>query len=160
MNRRCFFTLLMLPALAVCGLAFGQAPQANRSKAELDKIKQAIQKNGKLPSASYWHNAEVLRGAKKRTIAAVPMKAGKAVAPTSGSKSAFTIVGGEGLPPGFGSGFTWDRIDEEALLVIFIRAYSVKMKNYSPLPIEMAATYWHFVDVLWIYLFIFYNWIG
>jgi cytochrome c oxidase subunit 3 len=47
-----------------------------------------------------------------------------------------------------------------ALLVIFIRAYSVKMKNYSALPIEMAATYWHFVDVLWIYLFIFYNWIG
>jgi cytochrome c oxidase subunit 3 len=47
-----------------------------------------------------------------------------------------------------------------ALLVIFIRAYSVKMKNYSSRPIELAATYWHFVDVLWIYLFIFYNWIG
>ncbi len=47
-----------------------------------------------------------------------------------------------------------------ALLVIFIRAYSVKMKNYSSLSIDLAATYWHFVDVLWIYLFIFYNWIG
>ena len=47
-----------------------------------------------------------------------------------------------------------------ALLVIFFRAYSARMKNYSPLPIELAATYWHFVDVLWIYLFIFYNWIG
>lgn len=47
-----------------------------------------------------------------------------------------------------------------ALLVIFARAYAVKVKNYSSLPIEMAATYWHFVDVLWIYLFIFYNWIG
>jgi cytochrome c oxidase subunit 3 len=47
-----------------------------------------------------------------------------------------------------------------ALLVIFTRAYSVSVKNYSALPIEMAATYWHFVDVLWIYLFIFYNWIG
>lgn len=47
-----------------------------------------------------------------------------------------------------------------ALLVIFARAYSKKLKNYSAMPIEMAATYWHFVDVLWIYLFIFYNWIG
>jgi len=47
-----------------------------------------------------------------------------------------------------------------ALLVIFIRAYSSRVKNYSALPVEMAATYWHFVDVLWIYLFIFYNWIG
>ncbi|MBI2272298.1 MAG: heme-copper oxidase subunit III [Chitinophagaceae bacterium] len=47
-----------------------------------------------------------------------------------------------------------------ALLIIFARAYAVKVKNYSSLPIEMAATYWHFVDVLWIYLFIFYNWIG
>lgn len=47
-----------------------------------------------------------------------------------------------------------------ALLIIFIRAYAVKIRNYSSLPIELAATYWHFVDVLWIYLFIFYNWIG
>lgn len=47
-----------------------------------------------------------------------------------------------------------------ALLIIFARAYAVKVKNYSSLPIEMAATYWHLVDVLWIYLFIFYNWIG
>ena len=47
-----------------------------------------------------------------------------------------------------------------ALLVIFIRAYSVKIKNYNALPIELVGTYWHFVDALWIYLFIFYNWIG
>lgn len=47
-----------------------------------------------------------------------------------------------------------------ALLVIFLRAYSAKLKNSSSMPIELAATYWHFVDVLWIYLFIFYNWIG
>ncbi len=47
-----------------------------------------------------------------------------------------------------------------ALLVIFIKAYAVKIKNYSPLSIELVSTYWHFVDVLWIYLFIFYNWIG
>jgi cytochrome c oxidase subunit 3 len=47
-----------------------------------------------------------------------------------------------------------------ALLVIFIRAYASKVKNYSSLPIDLVSTYWHFVDVLWIYLFIFYNWIG
>ena len=47
-----------------------------------------------------------------------------------------------------------------ALLVIFIRAYMGKVRNYSSLPIELVSTYWHFVDVLWIYLFLFYNWIG
>lgn len=47
-----------------------------------------------------------------------------------------------------------------ALLIVFFRAYSVKVKNYSSLPIELVGTYWHFVDALWIYLFIFYNWIG
>ena len=47
-----------------------------------------------------------------------------------------------------------------ALLVIFSRAYSVKIRNYNALPIELVGTYWHFVDALWIYLFIFYNWIG
>ena len=47
-----------------------------------------------------------------------------------------------------------------ALLVIFFKAYRQKVKNYSALPIELAGTYWHFVDAIWIYLFIFYNWIG
>ncbi|MES2328247.1 MAG: cytochrome c oxidase subunit 3 [Bacteroidota bacterium] len=47
-----------------------------------------------------------------------------------------------------------------ALMVVFIRAFAVKVKNYSSLPIELVGTYWHFVGVLWIYLFIFYNWIG
>ena len=47
-----------------------------------------------------------------------------------------------------------------ALLVIFMKAYRLKVKNYSSLPIELAGTYWHFVDAIWIYLFIFYNWIG
>lgn len=45
-----------------------------------------------------------------------------------------------------------------ALLIIFFRAYSAKTKNYSTVPFEVAATYWHFVDILWIYLFIFFNW--
>jgi cytochrome c oxidase subunit 3 len=42
-----------------------------------------------------------------------------------------------------------------ALLVMFARAYRTRIRTYSPVPIEVAATYWHFVDVLWIYLLIF-----
>jgi cytochrome c oxidase subunit 3 len=47
-----------------------------------------------------------------------------------------------------------------ALLVVFIRAFSIKNKQYSSVPVEIVSTYWHFVDVLWIYLFIFFSWIG
>lgn len=45
-----------------------------------------------------------------------------------------------------------------ALLVIFIKAYSSKVRNYNPVTIELATTYWHFVDLLWIYLFVFFMW--
>lgn len=44
-----------------------------------------------------------------------------------------------------------------ALLVMFIKAYSNRKKSYSAIPIEVMSIYWHFVDALWIYLFIFYN---
>lgn len=47
-----------------------------------------------------------------------------------------------------------------ALMVIFIKAYVSSVKNYSSLSIELVGIYWHFVDILWIYLFIFYNWIS
>jgi cytochrome c oxidase subunit 3 len=47
-----------------------------------------------------------------------------------------------------------------ALAVVFIRAFSIKNKQYSSVPVEIVSTYWHFVDVLWIYLFIFFSWIG
>ncbi|NNV56424.1 cytochrome c oxidase subunit 3 [Limnovirga soli] len=43
------------------------------------------------------------------------------------------------------------------LMIIFLRAYSNKSKNYNPVPVEIVATYWHFVDILWIYLFIFFS---
>lgn len=46
-----------------------------------------------------------------------------------------------------------------AILVIFFRAFNSKFKNYSSVPIEVISTYWHFVDILWIYLFIFFNWL-
>jgi cytochrome c oxidase subunit III len=44
-----------------------------------------------------------------------------------------------------------------ALFVIYARAKSAKIRNYSPIPIEVVSTYWHFVDLLWIYLFVFFS---
>lgn len=43
------------------------------------------------------------------------------------------------------------------MMVMFKRAYSRKIKSYNAVPIEIASTYWHFVDAIWIYLFIFFN---
>ena len=45
-----------------------------------------------------------------------------------------------------------------ALLVLFGKALSTKYRNYSSIPIEAAATYWHFVGLLWVYLILFFNW--
>lgn len=44
-----------------------------------------------------------------------------------------------------------------ALLIMFIRAYRARQKSYSSVPLEIVGTYWHFVDGLWIYLFIFFH---
>ena len=46
------------------------------------------------------------------------------------------------------------------LIVMFIKAYTGKVKLYSPVPVEVAATYWHFVDLLWLYLLVFFLIIG
>lgn len=43
------------------------------------------------------------------------------------------------------------------LIVMFLKAFNRTRKNYSSVPIEVASTYWHFVDGIWIYLFIFFN---
>ena len=134
MTRRCFAALLFLPALAVCaGIVFGPDSRADApNRAEMSKIKEGIKRNGKLPGgANYWRNAEVLYAGKKRMIQAAPLKAkaGKGekrpTAPLTrkaGVRSSLTTVGGEGLPAGFGKGFTWDRADNEVLLVMFINA--------------------------------------
>ena len=42
-----------------------------------------------------------------------------------------------------------------ALFVMFIQLFSSRRRNYSSVPVEMMSTYWLFVDLLWIYLFIF-----
>lgn len=44
-----------------------------------------------------------------------------------------------------------------ALVVFVLRAYMSRSKNYSITPVEIVATYWHFVDVLWIYLLLFFG---
>lgn len=47
-----------------------------------------------------------------------------------------------------------------ALILMAFRAFYSKNKTYNVLPVELASTYWHFVDILWIYLFVFLNWVG
>lgn len=42
-----------------------------------------------------------------------------------------------------------------ALIVMSLKAFSNKVRNYSTMPVELISTYWHFVDILWIYLLIF-----
>lgn len=46
-----------------------------------------------------------------------------------------------------------------ALLVMLMLAFGRKRRSYSVIPVENMATYWHFVDALWIYLFVFLHWI-
>jgi cytochrome c oxidase subunit 3 len=43
-----------------------------------------------------------------------------------------------------------------ALIVMLIKAFFSKTKVYGGTGIEVMATYWHFVDILWIYLFVFF----
>lgn len=45
-----------------------------------------------------------------------------------------------------------------ALLIMFVKALVGKVKQYSAVPVELISTYWHFVDILWIYLMLFFFW--
>lgn len=47
-----------------------------------------------------------------------------------------------------------------ALMVMFIRAFFGRSKLYGSIPVEIMATYWHFVDLLWLYLLVFFMWMG
>ena len=42
-----------------------------------------------------------------------------------------------------------------ALIILFAKAFSTRIRNYNIVPVEVMSTYWHFVDFLWIYLLIF-----
>ena len=57
-------------------------------------------------------------------------------------------------------GFFFPLISLIVLLIMFIKGFFGKRKNYSSVPVEVAATYWHFVDALWIYLLIFFLVLG
>ena len=46
-----------------------------------------------------------------------------------------------------------------ALFVMFIKAFASKIRSYDSVPVELMSTYWHFVDLLWVYLFVFFLWI-
>jgi cytochrome c oxidase subunit 3 len=45
-----------------------------------------------------------------------------------------------------------------ALAYIAFKSYSVSRREYNIVPAEIIATYWHFVDLLWLYLIVFFNW--
>jgi len=47
-----------------------------------------------------------------------------------------------------------------ALIVIAVQQFFGKKRSYNATPIEVMSTYWHFVDVLWLYLLIFFIWLG
>ncbi|MEI6087725.1 MAG: cytochrome c oxidase subunit 3 [Bacteroidota bacterium] len=47
-----------------------------------------------------------------------------------------------------------------ALTLYRVKANSKKTTESKVVSVEILSTYWHFVDLLWIYLFLFYNWIG
>lgn len=43
-----------------------------------------------------------------------------------------------------------------ALAIVFFKAHRKRVKIYNSTGLEIVATYWHFVDLLWIYLFVFF----
>jgi cytochrome c oxidase subunit 3 len=42
-----------------------------------------------------------------------------------------------------------------ALMILFAKAFSGRVRSYNIVPLEVISTYWHFVDLLWIYLLVF-----
>lgn len=46
------------------------------------------------------------------------------------------------------------------LLVVIYNHFKQKYNSTQMLGIELAATYWHFVDLLWVYLFLFLYFVG
>jgi cytochrome c oxidase subunit III len=41
------------------------------------------------------------------------------------------------------------------LIIVLISSFKLKTHSKNMVQIEMCATYWHFLDVLWLYLFVF-----
>jgi cytochrome c oxidase subunit III len=47
-----------------------------------------------------------------------------------------------------------------ALVIITLKAFFGRIKNYDSVPVEIMRTYWHFVDLLWLYLLVFFILMG
>jgi cytochrome c oxidase subunit 3 len=43
-----------------------------------------------------------------------------------------------------------------ALIVVFLRSFRTNVKTYNATGLEIVGGYWHFVDALWLYLFVFF----
>lgn len=43
-----------------------------------------------------------------------------------------------------------------ALAIVYLSAFRKRVKVYNSTGLEIVAQYWHFVDILWVYLFIFF----
>jgi Heme/copper-type cytochrome/quinol oxidase, subunit 3 len=43
-----------------------------------------------------------------------------------------------------------------ALFTLWLRARNSRVRSYNAVPVDVVSTYWHFVDLLWIYLLIFF----
>jgi cytochrome c oxidase subunit 3 len=43
-----------------------------------------------------------------------------------------------------------------ALVIMALKAFFSNRRNYNSIPVELVATYWHFVDALWLYLLVFF----
>ena len=43
-----------------------------------------------------------------------------------------------------------------ATFTLWLRAGNTRIRSYNMVPVDVVSTYWHFVDLLWLYLFIFF----
>lgn len=42
-----------------------------------------------------------------------------------------------------------------ALIIMYLKSFSTRRKSYTSISIDLMNTYWHFVDLLWVYLLLF-----
>jgi cytochrome c oxidase subunit 3 len=47
-----------------------------------------------------------------------------------------------------------------ALVWTSYRSFTSKTNIKNDLPVKLISNYWHFVDILWVYLFVFLHWVG
>ena len=47
-----------------------------------------------------------------------------------------------------------------ALVWASLKAFKAKNNANNDLSIKLISNYWHFVDILWVYLFVFLHWVG